>query len=67
MSEANKNTEDRENLHPVQNVNFRFVWFNYKIRYGDKETNGRHECDSLERINAEYCNNCQQNSLIKPL
>ena len=32
MTKASKNTQNRENFHPVQNVQFRFVWFNGKIR-----------------------------------
>ena len=64
MTEANKNTQDRENFHPVQNIHFSFVGFNYKIRYGNKENNWRHECDSLQRNDPKCCRNCRQNSLI---
>ena len=43
MKERNKNTQDRENFHPMQNIHFRFVGFRDKIRYGDKDISGYHE------------------------
>ena len=64
MNKRDENAQDRENFHPMQNMHFTFVWFNYMIRYGNKDNNGCHDCDSLKRVDPKCCSNCQQNSLI---
>ena len=43
MEKTNKNTQDGENFHPMQNVHFRFIGFRQKIVYGEKDNNGYHE------------------------
>ena len=50
--------KDRENFYPMQNIYFRFVWFNYKIRYGDNDNNECHERDLVQRSDPKCWNNC---------
>lgn len=39
MREANKETKDRDDFHPMQNINFRLTQFTRNIGYKDKKNN----------------------------
>ena len=65
MRETNKETKDRDDSHPMQNIHFRLARFTCNIGYNDKENNRRHECDSHNGIDIVCCNICLKNSLIQ--
>ena len=65
MDKADKKNHYRDDLHPMQNIHFRFVRSIRMIGYRKEDNNGCHECGPLKRIDKDCRNNCQNNLLIK--
>ena len=63
MRKASKETKNRDDFHPMQNIHLRLTRFTRNIGYKDKKSNRRH--DSHNGIDIVCRNNCKKNSLIK--